>query len=273
MIIDTHAQLGIVGTGGKQTRWAGYHQRLFGETGRNFSQAVKANIADMDAAEVDKSVVVAVDAETISHFKVSNEEVAKAVALYPDRLIGFASVDPHKGTLAIDELERAINELGLKGLKIIPHLIELCPNDKLMYPIYQKAQELDIPVLLHTGTQFHTGTKLKYCLPLFVDEVAVDFPELKIIIAHFGYPWFAEAMAIVQRNENVYFNIAGWAPKYIPELVVTHINSVLPNKALFGSDYPLLPRQRILAELSQLNLKQESLNKLLSENAKRLLKL
>lgn len=268
MIIDTHAQLGIPGVGGRP-EWQTGHQQTFG--GRGLVGTVEANIADMDAAGVDKSVVVAIDAETISHYKVSNEEVAEAIKRYPDRLIGFASVDPHKGVLALDKLDHAVNDLGLRGLKIIPHLIELYPNDESMYPLYEKAQELGIPVLFHSGTQFHSGTKIKYGQPIFFDDVAVDFPRLKIILAHFGFPWFAEAMAIVQRNENVYFNIAGWAPKYIPEMVVNRMNSVLSGKALLGSDWPLLPRKRVLSELKQLPLKEESLNKIVTENPKRLL--
>ena len=99
-------------------------------------------LADMDEAGVDKAVIVAIDAETVYHYKVPNELVANAVKKYPDRFIGFASVDPHKGVLAIDELKRSVEELGLNGLKIIPHLIEMPPNDKRMYPILEKAQEL-----------------------------------------------------------------------------------------------------------------------------------
>jgi len=268
MIIDTHAQLGITGVGGRP-EWKESYKRIF--AGASLGKRLEANIADMDAAGVDKSVIVAIDAETISHYKVSNEEVSEAVKRYPDRLIGFASVDPHKGKLALDELDYAINKLGLKGLKFIPHLIELCPNDKLMYPLCEKAQELGIPVLFHTGTHFHAGTKIKYCQPIFIDDIAVDFPKLKIVMAHFGFPWFAEAMAVVQKNENVYFNIAGWAPRHIPELVVTYMNSILSQKALFGSDWPLISRKRILEELRQLPLKEESLNRIITQNPKKLL--
>ena len=216
-------------------------------------------------------VVVAIDAETVWDYKVSNDAVAKAVSQYPDRLIGFASVDPHKGVVAVKELERAVKKLGLKGLKLLPHLIELYPNDKRMYPVYEKAQELGIPVLFHTGTQFHTGTRIKYCKPIYLDDVAVDFPDLKIVIAHFGFPWFYEAIAVCQRNPNVYFNIAGWAPRHIPEPVIRYMNGPLKHKCLFGSDYPLLPRKRIIEELKQLPLKQEVLKKLFEENPKRLL--
>ena len=276
MIIDTHAQLytreavkgNVEGIPDEMAKmFKGYSQFFSGKGMELYT------IEDMDAAGVDKSVVVAVDAETTLGFKIPNVLVAKMVEKYPDRLIGFASVDPHKGEKAVVELEDAVRNMGLKGLKIIPHLIDVYPNGKLMYPLYEKARELGIPVLLHTGTHFHLGRKIKYCQPIHVDEVAVDFPELKIIIAHFGYPWYQEALAVVQRNFNVYFNIAGWSPRYIPDMVVQHMDSILSHKVLFGSDHPLLPRKRILDELGGLNLKEETMKKLLSENAKRLLQI
>lgn len=270
MIIDTHAQLFTADFVEMVKRGELEGLEVMGYASF-FKGDVKDTIADMNTAGVDKSVVVAVDADTVRGYKVSNEVVAEAVGKYPDRLIGFASVDPHKGRLAIQELEYAVKELGLKGLKLIPHLIEVYPNDKIMYPIYQKVSELNIPVLLHTGTHFHIGCKIKYNKPEFIDEIAVDFPGVNFIMAHFGYPWFYEALAVVQKNFNVYFNIAGWAPRYIPEPVIMHMDSILSNKVLFGSDHPLLPRKRVLDELGELNLKEATRKKLLEENAKNLL--
>jgi predicted TIM-barrel fold metal-dependent hydrolase len=228
-------------------------------------------IADMDQAGVDKSVIVAIDAETVSRYKVPNELVAEAVGRFPDRFIGFAGVDPHKGALAVDELVKGVEELGLVGAKFIPHLLEMSPNDPRMCPVLEKAQELRIPVLFHTGTHFHTGARLKYCRPESLDDVAIDFPELKIIAAHFGFPWFYEAMAVVQKNENVYFNIAGWAPKHIPEYVIKMMNGPLAGKALLGSDFPLIPRARIIKELKELPIKEKTFHKLTSENPAKVL--
>ncbi|MBN2382850.1 amidohydrolase [bacterium] len=270
MIIDTHAQLytrkfieqvkaGKI-TGLEKMGYASFFKGIVFDT-----------IEDMDRARVDKSIVVAVDAETTRGFRVSNELVAEAVRLYPDRLIGFAGVDPHKGKIAVDELDYAVNELGLVGLKIIPHLIDLCPNDPLMYPVLDKVAELDIPVLFHTGTHFHTGCKLGFNRPEYIDDLAVDFPTVTFIMAHFGYPWFYEAMAVVQKNDNVYFNIAGWSPRYIPEPVVKHMNSLLSKKVLFGSDHPLLSRKKIIDEIRELSLKESTLDDLFEHNAFRML--
>ncbi len=246
------------------------------EAARNFSEnlpPLEATLADMDAAGVSTSVVVAVDAETRWNYRVSNESVAEAVAAYPDRLIGFASVDPHKGVIARSELRHAVENLKLKGLKLLPHLLEMAPNDPAMYPVYEEARDLGVPVLFHSGTQFHAGTKLKYCRPLDIDEVAVDVPDLVIIIAHFGWPWYEEAMAVVQRNRNVYFNIAGWAPKHIPAFVIGYMDRVLNQKCLLGSDYPLVARTRIMSELAEIQMKDETRENLYSGNARKVLKI
>jgi len=269
MIIDTHSQLWTKEALESLPKdMAASYRKAFKDLR---IPTIEDTIKDMDEAGVDKAVIVAIDAETTYRYKVSNELIADTVKLYPDRLIGFASVDPHKGIIAIEELKKAVEELGLKGLKLIPHLIEMNSNDRAIYPLYEVAQELGIPVLLHTGTQFHTGTKLKYCRPIDLDEVAVDFPHLTIIAAHFGFPWYWETIAVAQRNPNVFFNIAGWAPKHIPKDVISYINGPLKTKALLGSDYPLLSRVRIMKEIDELDLKDGVKELLCCENPKRVL--
>jgi len=269
MIIDTHSQLWTKeAIESFPEKMAESYKQMFGEIEM---PSIEDTLRDMDEAGVDRSVIVAVDAETIHKYRVSNELVAETVSKYPDRLIGFASVDPHKGKNGVKEFRRAVSDLGLRGLKLLPHLIDLDINDPMLYPLFDAAQDLDVPVLFHTGTQFHAGTKIKYCRPLFVDDVAVDFPELKLIIAHFGFPWWEEALAVVRRNPHVYFNIAGWAPKHIPPGVIQAANSYLKVKVLFGSDYPLLSRVRIIKELQELNLKEETFTMMTETNPKRLL--
>jgi len=263
-IIDTHAQLWTAEAilSMPESMREGYI-KIFGDN----LPTLDDTISDMDAAGVSKSVIVAIDAETIWQYRVANELVAESVAANPDRLIGFASVDPNKGTQARKELRRAVEQLGMRGLKLLPHLVERRACDREVYPLYEEAAELGVPVLFHMGTQFHTGTKLKFCRPLDVDEVAVDFPDLKLIIAHFGWPWYEEAMAVAHRNENVYFNIAGWAPKHIPEFVFRYMNGPVKEKALFGSDYPLVSRQRIVSELAGIEIKDDTRERLYYKNA------
>ncbi len=269
MIIDTHSQLWTKeAIESFPKAMAEGYKSMFKDMG---FPSIEDTLKDMDAAGVDKAVIVAVDAETIHKYRVSNDLVAETVAKYPDRLIGFASVDPHKGKDGLKEFERAVGELKLRGLKLLPHLVELDINDKKIYPLYEAAQSLNVPVLFHTGTQFHFGTKIKYCRPLPVDDVAVDFPRLKLIIAHFGYPWWEEALAVVRRNPFVYFNIAGWAPRYIPEGVIRLADTALTGKVLFGSDYPLLTRVRIMKELKELKLKETTFVQMTETNPKALL--
>lgn len=269
MIIDTHSQLFTAeAIESFPEEMARSYQAMFKDMSL---PTIEDTLADMDAAGVDRAVIVGIDAETTHRYRVSDDLVAATVARYPDRLIGFAGGDPHKGVLACDGLTRAVKELGLRGLKLLPHLSEICPDDRRMYPLYETAQDLGVPVLFHTGTQFHAGTKIKYCQPLYLDAVAVDFPRLQIVMAHFGYPWFHEGMSVVLRNPNVWFNIAGWAPKRIPEDVIRQVNGPLRYKALFGSDYPLIKRTRIVDELDKLPFKDGVKQLLMSDNPKRLL--
>jgi predicted TIM-barrel fold metal-dependent hydrolase len=269
MIIDTHSQLWTKeAIESFPKHMAESYQQMFKDIGM---PSIEDTLKDMDDAGVDKAVIVAIDAETIHNYRVSNDLVSETVKKHPDRLIGFASVDPNKGKAAVTEFEQAIQNLGLRGLKLLPHMVDLDINDKKIYPLYEAAQSLGVPVLFHTGTQFHAGTKIRYCRPLFVDDVAVDFPSLKLIIAHFGYPWWEEALAVVRRNPFVYFNIAGWAPRYIPTGVIQAANSYLARKVLFGSDYPLVSRVRIIKELRELDLREETFTLLTETNPKTLL--
>jgi uncharacterized protein len=263
-VIDTHSQLWTAeAIASMPDAMREDYMNVFGQG----MPTIGDSIGDMDAAGVSRSVVVAVDGEFKWGYRVSNELVAEAVRSNRDRLIGFASVDPNNGAAARAELRRAVREDDMRGLKLVPHLCEIQANEPAMYPLYEEALELGIPVLFQMGTQFHTGTKLKFCRPVDVDEVAVDFPELKLMIAHFGWPWYEESLAVVQRNENVYFNIAGWAPKRIPEVVWEHIRGPVKHKALMGSDYPLVSRERIMEELGQMDLPEDVRERLFYRNA------
>lgn len=263
-IIDTHAQLWTaeaIMSMPEQMR-EGYI-RVFGSQ----LPTLQDTISDMDMAGVSRCVLVAVDAETNWDYRVGNELVAEAVSANPERLIGFASVDPHKGEAAVTELRRAVEQDGMRGLKLLPHLAECHVNEKLMYPLYEECGSLGVPVLFHMGTQFHTGTRLKFCQPVDVDDIAVDFPDVKFIIAHFGWPWYEEAMAVVQRNVNVFFNIAGWAPRRIPSFVFDFMRGPVKDKALLGSDYPLVSRLRVVNELAAIDLPEDTRENLYYRNA------
>jgi predicted TIM-barrel fold metal-dependent hydrolase len=195
-------------------------------------------------AGIEKAVIVNMVAPSIWGRAMPNDYLAQYTEKYPDLFIPFAGVDPHTGEFAVREIERAVNELGCKGLKFHPAYQEFFPNDKeLMWPIYEKCVELNIPILVHTGTTRMTRCTIKGCQPQFLDDVATDFPELHIIMTHFGWPWTEEALAVCWRHENVYLDLSGWLPRYVlatQPIVFQYMNTVLQDKLVFGSDYPAI---------------------------------
>ena len=229
---------------------------------------------------VEKLVLFAWDAETTSHMpRVTNEFVAEVAHRYPERIVGFASVDPHKKS-AVKDFEYAIRELGLAGLKLHPQVQAFEPNDPAFYPLYAKCVELSVPVTFHTGSTYWGaglegggGVKLRFSDPMLLDDVAADFPELKLIMAHPGWPWQDEQLAIATHKSNVYIDLSGWSPKYFQPLLITYMTKMIPQKFLFGTDYPMLSPQRWLLDFDGLGLSSEIKSMVLSENAKNLLKL
>jgi predicted TIM-barrel fold metal-dependent hydrolase len=229
---------------------------------------------------VEKLVLFAWDAETNSHMpRVTNEFVAQVAHRYPERIVGFASVDPHKKS-AVKDFEYAIRELGLAGLKLHPQVQAFEPNDPAYYPLYSKCVELGVPVTFHTGSTYWGaglkgggGIKLRFSDPMLLDDVAADFPDLKLIMAHPGWPWQDEQLAIATHKSNVYIDLSGWSPKYFQPLLITYMTKMIPQKFLFGTDYPMLSPQRWLLDFEGLGLNSEIKSMVLRENAKNLLKL
>jgi len=206
-------------------------------------------VKDMDAAGIDKSVLLAIDwglARYLGELKLTIEEInkiyANAVNKYPQRLIAFAGVDPRRNN-ATKLVERFLKELGMKGIKF--HTAAgFYPNDKTCYPIYEKAVEYGVPVLFHTG-EVLKPLYFKYCQPIYLQEVAMDFPDLPIILAHTGGCWYSEAVAICSNATNVYLDVSVWQSRLLPPLefyraLRTLLDSVPWQRVLFGSDYPFL---------------------------------
>jgi len=226
------------------------------------------------------AVLLAWDAETATHRpRLSNEYVAQAVKAYPGRFVGFGSVDPLKGAEAVRGVDR-IAELGLKGVKFHPSIQMFAPDDERYWPVFARCQELGLHGLFHTGTSGigagmpgGQGIRLDYCRPIRLDTVAAEFPDFQIIAAHFGYPWHEEMLAIALHKTNVHIDISGWAPRYIPDSVMSALKGRLQDQFLFGSDYPFIQPQRCLDELEQLGLSEPVREKLLRTNGERLLQL
>ncbi len=228
------------------------------------------------------AVIFSVDAETEAGDRADpNDYVAEMARQHPDVFIGFCTVDPHKGAKAVRELERSVRELGLKGLKLHPIHQGFCPDAKESAPLFKKCQELGVPVILHSGyaaagagSPGGGGFRLSYSRPIpHIDNLAAEFPDLTIIMAHPGWPWVEEQIAVALHKANVYIDLSGWAPKYIPERLVQEANARLRDKVLFGSDYPYLRPERWLDEFAQLAIKDDVRPKVLLENAKRVLKM
>jgi uncharacterized protein len=205
-----------------------------------------------------------------------NEWLASLSERYPGVLTGFGSVDPHAED-ARDEMTRAA-DLGLKGLKFHPTMQEFHPADERFTPLWAKAEELGLICLFHTGTcgigagtPGAGGTKIRYSHPGFLDTIGADFPGLTLVAAHFGWPWFMECLAIALHKSNVFIELSGWAPKYLPAEVVREIGKRLNAQTLFGSDYPFISLDRWFSEFDQLGLAEEAKQAILVGNASRLL--
>jgi predicted TIM-barrel fold metal-dependent hydrolase len=224
------------------------------------------------------AVLLAWDAETATgRPRLTNEFVASAVIAFPDVFTGFGSVDPRKGKRAVAELDE-IAALGLKGVKFHPSIQAFAPDDEAHWPIYARCQELRLATLFHTGTSGMgagqpggQGIRLDYARPIRLDAVAAAFPDLQVVAAHFGFPWHLEMLAIALHKTNVWIDISGWAPRYLPPEVVRDMRGRLQDRFLFGSDYPFIQPERCLEELRQLDLPAPVLEKILAGNARRLL--
>jgi len=208
---------------------------------------------------------------------VPNEEIAAAAAANPDVLIPFASIHPGRPN-AVEEARRLVEEHGVQGFKFHPNIQEFFPNDRMAYPLYEVIQEAGVPALFHTG---HSGigsglpggggVRLKYSNPIYVDDVAVDFPHLKIVLAHPSFPWQDEALSMAMHKPQIYIDLSGWSPKYFPPQLVHYANTLLKRQVLFGSDFPMIEPDRWLRDFDRLEIDPEVRPLILKENAARLL--
>jgi predicted TIM-barrel fold metal-dependent hydrolase len=223
-------------------------------------------------------VVFTVDERLTGKPRFSNDVVAEFAAQNSDIMIAFASIDPTRGSEAVSEAKRLVAAGVVRGLKLHPPLQQFFPNDRIAYPLYEVFAEARLPVLFHTG---HSGigtgmpggggVRLKYGNPMYIDDVAVDFPGLPIILAHPSFPWQDEAISICLHKPTVYIDLSGWSPKYFPANLVQYANTLLKKKVLFGSDYPLITPDRWMADFAKLDIKPEVRPLILKENAAKLL--
>lgn len=226
-------------------------------------------------------VMFTVDAETqIGRRRLPNEEIAEAAQNNPDILIAFGSVDPHKGKMGAREVRKLIEEHNVKGFKFHPTVQGFYPYDKMAWPLYEVINEYKLPAVFHSGhsgigsgMRCGGGLKLEYSNPMHLDDVAIAFPDMQIIIAHPSWPWQDEALSVAMHKPNVWIDLSGWSPKYFPAQLVQYANSLLRDRVLFGSDYPLITPDRWMSDFKEAGFKPEVMPLILKENAMRLLKL
>ena len=228
---------------------------------------LELTIAAMDAAGVERGLIAAWYGPEGA--LISNDEVAGFVAQYPERLVGVASVDLRRPVAAVRELRRAVRELGMRALRIVPWLWGLPPNDRRYYPLYAECVELGIPFCTQVG---HTGplrtSETGRPIP-YIDDVALEFPDLVIVGGHIGYPWTNEMIALATKYPNVYIDTSAYTAKRFPPELVAYMRGHGRRKVMFATNYPMITAREALEGLDALELDDEATELFLSGNARR----
>lgn len=236
-------------------------------------------LAKMDRAGIERSLLIAVragDLRVKGSFEIPYERVHQICREHPDRFSGLAGVDPTRGMQGLRELERAVREYGFVGAHLYPHWFELPPDHARYYPYYAKCCELDIPIMMQVGQNliYQRDRRLPSVgRPITLDHVAIDFPELRLIGIHIGYPWTDEMISMAWKHENVFIGADAYAPKHWPAPLVHYINTYGREKVMFGTDWPVIDPERAAREIETLGLRPESMQMLTRGNALAVFKL
>jgi predicted TIM-barrel fold metal-dependent hydrolase len=223
----------------------------------------------MDRCGVDKAILA-------DMHPYSFEWKIEMMAQYPDRLAAYACVNPKGGKATLTELERQVQEFEAIGVKLGPPYQHFYPNDTSVYPLYEKALDLDIPVAFHTGWA-PGAARLKYALPIYLDDVASDFPKLKVIGCHMGAGWFHDFALVATKNPNIYADVSGCL-EYTPiteiiQAIERLLQYIGADRILLGSDYPLFRLTTFLEIVQTLKLHASEKRKILGDNARKLFRL
>jgi uncharacterized protein len=201
----------------------------------------------------DKVIVFGLAAKAVG-VDVPNEVVADYVAQHPDKLVGWASVDPNEPD-CVERLDHAVGELGLRGLKLGPVYQHFDPQDRRHWPLFRRCAELDLPIMWHQGATFPSRARLKWADPLQLEDVAMDFPELRMIIAHLGHPWEESAIVLARKCPGVYLDISAvhYRPWRYWQAMTTAMEYGVAHKLLLGSDFPSATVDNVIAGLRRVN--------------------
>ncbi|PSQ18704.1 amidohydrolase [Halobacteriales archaeon QS_8_69_73] len=238
-------------------------------------------VAEYHEAGVDRTVLLGWDAETnTGNPPVPNDHVAEVCDEYPDFFVGFGSVDPLKDD-CIEEARRCVEDLDLSGFKFQQIAQGFAPNDPEHRELFDVIEDLGVPVVFHGGNSTlgagapgGRGLRVKYGDPMLVDDVAAEHPDLQILLAHPAFPWEKQQLAICQQKGNVYMDLSGWLPRYIDDQVLQYAGSILQDKVMFGTDYPMIEPEEWLEDFAEhTDYPPEVRRKLLWENAETFLDL
>lgn len=235
--------------------------------------SIKDYASIMDEADVEHSLLIAVragDQRMHGSIEIPYEQVAEYCRQMPARYSGLAGVDPFRGMSQLRDLEYAVHELGFVGAHSYPHWFRLPPDAPQWYPIYAKCCELDIPIMMQVGQNliYQKDVRLpSVAKPILLDQIAIDFPELRIIGIHVGTPWAEEMIAMAWKHENVFIGIDAYAPRHLPKALVHYMNSYGRDKVLFGTDWPVIDPRRGVEEVRAHALRPESYERVMRDNA------
>jgi uncharacterized protein len=227
----------------------------------------------MDRAGIERSLLIAVragDLKVQGSFEVPYERIHEVCEKYPDRYSGLAGVDPFRGMQGLRDLEYAVKKLGFVGAHLYPHWFEMSPDHAKYYPYYAKCCELEIPIMMQIGHNlvYSRNRRLPSVgRPITLDQVAIDFPELKLIGIHIGVPWTDEAISMAWKHENVYLAGDAYAPKHWPSSFVHYANTYGSHKVMFGTDWPVIDPERAVKEVDALDFREPSKRRLMRDNA------
>lgn len=265
-ILDTHVHLPteefLVDCGGELVEWGLKYFRT-----KDPLRGVDGMVEDFDAAGIDKALLLAWDAETATgRPRLANERVATIAKETGGTFLPVISVDPRKGEKAVKELEADASKFEARGVKLHPQVQDFRPDDAEYEPLWAKIEELGLPTVVHTGTSGlgagapgGAGIELDRSRPIHLDAVAAKHPELTIIAAHTGWPWHQELVAMCLQKSNVYMDLSGWLPKYLPPDLMPWLKGPARQKVLFGTDYPFLDPKTCIGQLQELGFKDETL--------------
>jgi uncharacterized protein len=236
-------------------------------------------LAKMDRAGIDRSLLVAVRAGDLNvrgSFEVTYERVRDVCAAHPARFSGLAGIDPFRGMAGLRELENSVRSYGFVGAHLYPHWFGLAPDHAKYYPYYAKCCELDIPIMMQVGHNLVYSRERRLPSvgrPICLDQVAIDFPELKLLGIHIGVPWTDEMISMAWKHENVFIGVDAYAPKHWPPQLVHYLNTYGREKVLFGTDWPVIDPERAVAEIGAMDLRPETRAALMRDNALRVFRL